>query len=63
MTKEVLQFSKYSGRFIKEYSSLKEASHQTQTDSSDISKVCRNKKAVAGGYVWRFKSDLVGAIK
>ena len=38
----------------KEYNSVKEASLDTNTDASNITKACKGKYKTAGGYQWRF---------
>lgn len=59
MTKKVLQFSKYSGKFIKEYNSISEAGKLLKIDSSQIAKVCKKKQSSAGDFIWRYKTDFV----
>ena len=51
--KKILQFTK-SGEFIREWSSLKEASRQLGSAQSNICKCCNRKRKSAGGYVWRY---------
>ncbi|WBC28429.1 HNH endonuclease [Rhodobacteraceae phage LS06-2018-MD05] len=53
--KPILQYSK-DMNFIKEYSSLKEASILTGINKSNISTVCNNYRVSAGGYKWKFKN-------
>ena len=57
MTRKVLQFSKHSGRFIKEFNSITEAGRESNINYGSISQSCKGKLHSAGGYVWRYKSD------
>ena len=41
--------------FIACYESTSEASKITNTNQSDIGKVCTGKRKSAGGYVWKWK--------
>jgi len=53
--KSVLQYS-LEGHFIKEFSSIKEASKITGANKLSISRCCRNKGyKTSGGYKWKFK--------
>jgi len=47
-----------NGKFIKEFTSLADASVETMCDSSKICSVCSRDRKTAGGYVWRYKSDV-----
>ena len=53
----VQQFTK-DGEFINEFPSLAEAGRQTGIGYDGISKVCRGKRELSGGFYWRFKPDL-----
>ena len=55
-SKRVLQFSE-EGEFLREFSSLKEASEETSSCMSSISNVCNGKRKLCNGYVWRFAED------
>lgn len=56
--KAVLQYTK-TGDFIAEYTSGKEAAETTGVSAQHISCVCRAKRKSAGGYVWKFKNNLI----
>ena len=55
-TKPVIQYSK-ENIFIHEYTSLVNASKETNIDITEISTVCRKyrNRKFAGGYIWNFK--------
>lgn len=57
----VLQFD-FQGNFIKEWISAHQAGRELKIDSSDISKVCRNKRTAAGGYIWRYNTPNVDVV-
>lgn len=42
------------GSWIKTFSSVAEASWETNVSKSSIAKVCRGERKTAGGYVWRY---------
>lgn len=46
-----------SGEFIKSFDSITEASIETQTDRSSISRSCNGKQKIAGGYIWKYCID------
>ena len=52
--KTVQQFT-MDGQFIAEYGSTCEASRETGTENSGISRCANGKRKSAGGYIWRFK--------
>lgn len=54
----VSQFSQ-SGQFIAEFSSLTNAGKTFGIDRSAISKCCKRKRHDVGGFIWRFKGDVV----
>ena len=58
--KIVLQYS-LDGEFIREYSSISEASRQTKTDASAICHCCKGKYNYhqTNGYVWKYKSEVM----
>ena len=61
--KPVLQYD-LEGNFIKEWISAKEASQQLNIKNSDISSCCKNgRNRTAGGFIWKFKSDNISAVK
>jgi hypothetical protein len=43
---------------LKIYSSIEEASHQTNIPKNSIIKVCNGKQKTAGGYKWSFYEDI-----
>ena len=51
----VLQYD-LEGNFIKEYESLAKAFEETGTTTSQISRVCKNKRKKANGFIWRYKN-------
>ena len=53
----ILQFTK-SGEFIKEWSSINEASRQLGIALSSIAACLRYGRKHAGGFVWRYKDRL-----
>jgi hypothetical protein len=55
--KPVLQYSK-DGVFIKEYYSMKHASRETNTNFCNMSQVCLGHKRSAGGFIWKYVTDL-----
>lgn len=44
------------GNIIGEFLSIREAERETGVHSSTISRVCRNLRKSAGGFIWKFKS-------
>lgn len=52
----VLQFT-ITGEFIKEYSSISEASRTLGIDGSAITKCCRGKRNKVGNFKWRYKDE------
>ena len=52
--KAVLQFD-LDGNFVREYFSCSNASNETNISRTLISRICRNKKGSAGGYLWEYK--------
>lgn len=55
-SKRVLQFSK-DGEFLREFSSLKEASKVTGSCITSISNVCNGKRKMCNGYIWEFAKN------
>lgn len=53
----VLKFDK-SGKFIKEYQSIKIAAERNGVYRSNIYKCCSGKYSQTGGYKWKFKDQL-----
>ena len=56
-SKPVGQFT-IDGELVRKWPSAAEAHRQTGIDNTHISLVCRNVRATAGGYVWKFIIDL-----
>lgn len=54
-SKPVLQFTK-NGEFIKEFSSIAEATKET--GKGNIVKCCKNERKTANGYIWKYKNKL-----
>lgn len=59
LRKAVLQFS-LDGKYIKEFSSIKEAAIECKISSSAIHNSIVGKTIKAGAFIWRFKRDLEG---
>ena len=57
-TRNIKGVNKYdiNGNFIKSYDSIKDAGYFNNIKPQNISKVCKNKKHSAGGYIWRYKT-------
>lgn len=53
-SKPVLQYDK-NKNFVKEYTSIMDASRKTGIDFSNICKICKGKYKTAGGYIWKYK--------
>lgn len=53
--KPIIQYSK-NGEFIKEWSSIKEASEELEIDGSCIVKVCKGIQKTSGGFTWKYKN-------
>lgn len=51
-----IQYS-LSGKFIKEYRSIKEAERETGISHHTISRACRGKLKTSGGYIWKYKEN------
>ncbi|WMU08075.1 putative DNA endonuclease [Clostridium phage vB_CtyS-FA67] len=56
-TSPVLQFTLDTGLLVKEYSSIIEAEDHTGVRGSNISKVCRGLRNMAGNYFWKYKQQ------
>ena len=56
--KPVLQFNK-NGLFIKEWEYINQARDCLGIDPSTIVRCCKGKQRTAGGYIWRYKRDIV----
>lgn len=52
----VLQYT-IDGKFIREWSSVKEAEKTLKIAHSHICAVCRNKRKTANGFVWKYKKE------
>lgn len=50
----VSQYDK-TGKFLKSYGSIMEASRKLNIKNSDISRCCKGKCNTVGGYIWRYK--------
>lgn len=57
VSKPTAQLS-FDGKIIKVYPSTIEASRQTNVDRADICRCCKGKKKTAGGYKWKYSSDI-----
>ena len=54
LSKKVLQYSA-NGEFIKEWESVSEAGRELKINPSNISTCALGKRALAGGYIWKYK--------
>ena len=54
--KPVVQYDK-NMNYLNSYASIIQASKNTNTDKSDISKVCQGRRKTAGGYIWKWKEE------
>lgn len=54
----VIQYDK-NGNYIKEYSCAKEAYKITGISDTTIGNVCKGKGKTAGGYVWKYKNEIM----
>lgn len=57
INRQVIQYAR-NGMFICEYNSIIEAHEKTNIDRSSITRCCRNKQQTAGGFIWRYASDI-----
>jgi hypothetical protein len=55
--KPVKMLDKTTGKVLQEFPSAMEASRQTNTNPSSISKCCKGKLKTTGGYTWKFKTS------
>ena len=55
--KIIYQYSK-SGKFIKMYNSIREASIENKINESNIGQCARHKQNSAGGFIWLFEKDI-----
>jgi group I intron endonuclease len=53
--KHILMFD-LNNNFIKEFTSIKEASVETNILDSSLVRCCQNKQKTAGGYIWKYKN-------
>ena len=53
LSKKILQFTK-SGKFIKEWQSMSEASKQLKINCGNICSCCNGIRKYTGGYVWEY---------
>lgn len=56
--KQVIQYTK-DGLFVCIYNSIIEADRKNNIDQSSITKCCKNKVQTAGGFIWRYASDVL----
>ena len=52
--KNVFQYSAYTGEFIKEWNTAKEAGQTLNINDNGIGHCCRGKAKSAGGYIWKY---------
>ena len=57
MSKEPIVQLKLNNEFINEFISIREAERITNIHSSTISRVCKNERKSAGGYIWIYKKE------
>lgn len=56
--RSIIQFNKKTGEQMGTFKTIKEAERKTGLDYSNIAKACRGKLKSAGGYVWKFSTDV-----
>lgn len=54
ISKAILQYS-LIGEFVKEWSSIKQASKELNINQSNISGCCKHKLKTCGNFIWRYK--------
>lgn len=57
-SQKIIQSSLKTNLPLKIYSSIEEASNQTNISKNNISKACIGKQKTAGGYKWSFYEDI-----
>ena len=57
MTQKIIQFSAKTGKFIKKWDSIVQASKGTSTNERNISSVLRKKTKTANGCVWMYNEE------
>ena len=57
-TKPVIQYDKNFIK-IKKWDSIANAARILKINPSDISTVCKGKRKTAGGYIWKYESDVI----
>ena len=57
INKQIIQYTK-DGIFVRTYNSIISAAKDTNIDQSSITKCCRDKVKSAGGFIWRYASDI-----
>ncbi len=57
INRQVVQYTK-DGLFVRVYNSIIEADRENNVDQSSITKCCKGKVRTAGGFVWRYISDV-----
>ena len=55
--KNVFQYCAYTGKFIKEWKTAKEAGNMLDINITGISHCCREKSKSAGGHIWRYYKE------
>lgn len=55
--KRVCQYSK-DGAFISEFNCIADASREFHIPATNISNCCKGERHTAGGYIWRYKTDV-----
>ena len=53
----ILQYD-LEGNFLKEYSSIKEASESTEVRANNIPRCLNGEYGSSGGYIWKYKYDI-----
>lgn len=59
LQKKVVQIDIKTGKEIKTYDGIKEASRDTGANSGSIVKVCKGIRKTAGGFNWKYITDLI----
>jgi len=55
---KVLQLDSISNKVVKEWGCIKDAGESLLIDRSSITKVCKKKRKIAGGFGWRYKNEV-----
>jgi len=57
LSKCILQYSA-DNKFIKKFYGIRDAERKTGINSGCITKCCKNKRKIAGGFIWKYEDDV-----